>query len=100
MDALNLPVAATGLANHCPKGHGEGLVTLNEKKQFTPEARAVACLYATYTMGWQQELPKRQKKHITAAACAIVSYDYGHRNVLGKIRLEKWLNRVENSVFT
>ena len=53
IEALNLPVVATGLANHRPKQHGEGLVKSNEKKQFTQEARAVACLYATYTMGWR-----------------------------------------------
>ncbi len=32
MEALNLPVMATGLADHRPKRHGEGLVKLNEKK--------------------------------------------------------------------
>ncbi len=98
VEALNLPVEATGIANHPPKRNGEGLVKLNGKKQFTQEARAVACLFATYAMGWHQEMPKRQKKRIAAVACAIVSYDYGYRNVLGKFWLEKWLNRVENSI--
>jgi hypothetical protein len=73
-------------------------VKLNGKKQFTQEARAVACLFATYTMGWHREMPKRQKKRIAVVACAIVSYDCGYRNVLGKFWLEKWLNRVENSI--
>jgi hypothetical protein len=49
-------------------------------------------------MGWQQEMPKREKKCIVAAACSIVFYDYGYRNVLGNFRLEKWLNRVINNI--
>jgi len=28
---------------------------MHEKKQFTEEGRALACLYATYLMGWSTE---------------------------------------------
>jgi hypothetical protein len=41
---------------------------------------------------------KAEEVHRSSIACAIVSYDYGYRNVLAKFWLEKWLNKVENRV--
>jgi hypothetical protein len=48
---------------------------LHNKKQFDETARALACLYATYLMGWRENSPRREKELIALAACTIVCYD-------------------------
>ncbi len=77
---------------------GEGVVSLHDKKQFTKEARYLSMLYATHMLGWHRDLFKREKERIALAACTIISYDLGYKRVTGKYSLDKWLNRVEDSV--
>ncbi len=77
-----------------------GQVKLSNKKQFTQEARAVACLYATHLFGYRNDMTIREKKRIAAAACSLVSYDFGYKKVMGKYQLERWLERVGRSAFS
>jgi len=52
---------------------------MHEKKQFTEEGRALACLYATYLMGWSKEKPQREQQLIVEAASTIVCCDLGYK---------------------
>jgi len=96
---MNLPVEATGRDGHRENRNLPGqVVKLHEIKQFTSEARALACLYATYLMGWNQERSKKEKLIIADAATTLVAYDLGYKRRIGKYGLEEWLKKIEASV--
>ena len=59
---------------------------------------AIACLYATYLMGWQSTQTKSRKLLIAEAACNIVCYDFGYKKNVEKHGLEQWLKRISNSI--
>jgi len=97
--AMNLPVEATARDGHREHRNLPGqVVKLHEIKQFTSEARALACLYATYLMGWNQERSKKEKLIIADAATTLVAYDLGYKRRIGKYGLEEWLKKIEASV--
>jgi len=77
--ATNLTVEATAQAGRRERPNQPGLVELNERKQFTSEARALTYLYATYLMGWTEEKTKQEKLAIAEAASTIVAYDLGYK---------------------
>jgi len=77
--ATNLPVDATAQAGHHERCNQPGLVELNERKQFTSEAKALTSLYATYLMGWSEEKTKQEKLSIAEAASTMVAYDLGYK---------------------
>jgi hypothetical protein len=74
------------------------LVELHEGKQFNAEARALACLYATYLMGRQKDMSRRDQEHVALASCTLVCYDLGYKMVTGKYGLEQWLKQFSESV--
>ena len=78
-NATNLPVEATAQAGHRKCCNQPGLVELNKQKQFTSEARALTCLYATYLMGWTEEKTKQEKLVIAGAASTMVAYDLRYK---------------------
>ncbi len=86
------------MANERIDRNNGSLVKLNERKQLTQEARAVACLYATYLTGWQSTQTKSRKLLIAEAACNIICYDCGYKKNVGKHGLDQWLKRISNSV--
>jgi hypothetical protein len=70
-------VVATTDAGNCEQRNEEGLVELHEHKQFNAEARALACLFATYLMRWKNEMSRRVQEHIALASCTLVCYNLG-----------------------
>ncbi len=96
--AISLPVVATADAGRRERRNEEGLVELHEHKQFNAEARALACLYATYLMGWNKEHSRRGQEHVTLASCTLVCYDLGYKMVTGKYGLEQWLKQFKESI--
>jgi hypothetical protein len=70
---------------------------LHNKKQFDETARALACLYATYLMGWRENSPRREKELIALAACTIVCYDLDYKIMTGKLRLAVWIKQFKDS---
>jgi hypothetical protein len=98
--ALHLSVEKTALVGIHERHHGGGLIEMHEKKQFTEEVRALACLYATYLMGWSTEKTQREQQLIAKAASTIVCYDLGYKKRTGKYMLDKWLNDVREPVNT
>jgi hypothetical protein len=74
------------------------LVELHEGKQFNAEARALACLHATYLMGWSKEHNRRGQEHVTLASCTLVCYYLGYKTVTGIYGLEQWLKQFRESV--
>jgi hypothetical protein len=97
--AMNLPVEATAQDGHREHQNLPGqVVKLHEIKQFTSEARALACLYATYLVGWNQERSKNEKLIIADAATTLVAYDLGYKRRIGKYGSEEWLKKIEASV--
>ncbi len=61
---------------------------MHERKQFNAEAKTLACLYATYLMGWNEELSRRGQEHVALASCKLVCYDLEYKTVTGKYGLE------------
>ena len=93
--AVNLPVEVTALTGHRQKRNQVGLVQLHNKKQFDENARALACLYATYLMGWKDTIPRREKELIALAACTLVCYDLGYKVITGKFGLAIWIKAIQ-----
>ena len=91
--AVNLPVEITALTGHRQKRNQVGLVQLHNKKQFDENARALACLYATYLMGWKDTIPRREKELIALAACTLVCYNLGYKMITGKFGLATWIKQ-------
>jgi hypothetical protein len=91
-------VVATADAGRRERRNEEGLVELHERKQFNAEARALACLYATYLMGWNKEHSRRGQEHVALASCTLVCYDLGYKTVTGKYGLQQWLKQLKDSL--
>jgi hypothetical protein len=96
--AINLPVLNTALTGHREQRNQVGLVDLHDRKQFDDTARALACLYATYLMGWKENMPRRQKEQMALAACTLVCYDLGYKVITGKFGLATWIKQFKASV--
>ncbi len=89
-------MVATAVAGRRERRNEEGLVELHDRKQFNSEARALSCLYATYLMGWRQEMSRREQEHVALASCTFVCYDLGYQTVTGKYGLEQWLKQMKD----
>jgi hypothetical protein len=61
-------VKATAVAGLCQQQNENGLIELHNKKEFDETSRALACLYATYLLGWKENSPRREKELIALAA--------------------------------
>jgi hypothetical protein len=71
---------------------------MNNKKQFDETARALVCLYATYLLGWKENIPWREKELIALVACTMVCYDLGYKIIMGKFGLASWIKQFKGLV--
>ncbi len=58
-------------------------------------AMALACLYATYLMDWQENSTRREKEPIALVSCTLVCYDLGYKIITGNIGLVNWIKQVK-----
>jgi len=83
--------------NHGPrrKRNSDETIALNNKKQFTQDARMITRCIAMQQMGWNDNLTWEERKRIGRAACTLVSYDLGYKKVVGSTQLHTWMKESE-----
>ena len=96
-NALQLDVEGTSAENLRPARDGSGNVQLHDKKQLDHEAKAQVLMYAALSMGYSPRKTKHENERIARAACTMVCYDLGYRQVYGTRSVEIWAAAINKS---